>query len=52
MKTRDEVLTEALTAIRKWKHAGAALSMGVGKTKLGYNQRVSYIANWIKNIVP
>lgn len=34
-KTRDEVRTEALGAIRKFLHAGAAISMGVGKTRLG-----------------
>lgn len=34
-KTRDDIRGEALGAIRKWKHAGAAVSMGVGKTRLG-----------------
>ena len=37
MKTRDEVRTEALGAIRKYKHAGAAISVGVGKTRLGFD---------------
>lgn len=34
-KTRDEVRIEALGAIRKHRKAGAAVSMGVGKTRLG-----------------
>jgi len=34
-KDREQVLTEALTAIRKFMRSGAAISMGVGKTKLG-----------------
>lgn len=34
MKTRDEVRAEALEAIKKWKCCGAAISMGVGKTRL------------------
>lgn len=34
-KTRDEVRTEALGALRIHKRAGAGISMGVGKTRLG-----------------
>lgn len=34
-KTKDDVRTEALAAIRKWLRAGAGVSMGVGKTRLG-----------------
>ena len=34
-KTKDHIRNEALDAIRKWKHAGANISMGVGKTRLG-----------------
>jgi superfamily II DNA or RNA helicase len=33
-KTKDDVRTEALEAIRKFKYSGAAISMGVGKTRL------------------
>jgi len=34
-KTKDDIRMEALGAIRKWKRSGAAISMGVGKTRLG-----------------
>lgn len=34
-KTRDQVRHEALEALRIWKRAGAGISMGVGKTRLG-----------------
>ena len=34
-KTRDEVRIEALGALRIYKRAGAGISMGVGKTRLG-----------------
>jgi len=33
-KTKDDVRKEALEAIRKYKYSGAAVSMGVGKTRL------------------
>lgn len=34
-KTKDQIRFEALEALRKWKRGGAAISMGVGKTRLG-----------------
>lgn len=34
-KTKDDIRMEALEAICKWKHSGACISMGVGKTRLG-----------------
>lgn len=34
-KTRDDINKEALALLRKWKRAGVAVSMGVGKTKIG-----------------
>lgn len=34
-KTKDQVRLEALEVLRKWKRGGAAISMGVGKTRLG-----------------
>lgn len=33
-KTKDDICNVALEAIRKYKYSGAAISMGVGKTKL------------------
>lgn len=33
-KTKDQVRLEALTVVRKFRKAGAAISMGVGKTRL------------------
>jgi len=34
-KTREQVNTEALSIVRKRKRSGVAISMGVGKTKIG-----------------
>ena len=34
-KTKDQIRNEALGVLRKWKRAGAGISMGVGKTRLG-----------------
>lgn len=35
-KTRDDIREEALASLRKHKRAGAGISMGVGKTRIGF----------------
>ena len=34
-RTKDDIRIEALSEVRKWKRGSAAVSMGVGKTRLG-----------------
>lgn len=48
VKTKDQVRLEALDVLRKWKRGGVAISMGVGKTRLGL-EHFQLVVNKVQN---
>lgn len=51
MKTKDEIQNEALEALNKFDKGAAAISMGVGKTKLGLMHMKSKFTDYSKFLV-
>lgn len=51
MKTKDEIQIEALEELKKHNKGAAAISMGVGKTKLGLMHMISKFTDYSKFLV-